>query len=152
MRSVLLLLLIIAACARTDEQTMDTAGAASGAPAQLTASDVSGSWNGTTRLAETDSVISRWTTSVLDDSTAVLVFEGRTDSIRTRVTFDADSMVSVSEPYTATTLPGQPQVRFRTVGRLQQDGRLAGTSALTLVSAPDSVIRRTRWEATRGSP
>ena len=150
MRRVLPLLLLLAACGGTDDQATDTAGATPGATTRLTAADVTGSWIGTTRLAETDSVISRWTTSVLDDSTAVLVFEGRTDSIRTRVTFDADSMVSISDPYTATTLPGQPQVRFRTVGRLQCD-RLVGTSALTLVSAPDSVIRRTRWEATRGS-
>jgi hypothetical protein len=150
MRNVTVLLLALtAACMGADNQASDSADTIMPAgAATLTASDISGSWSGTTMAEGSDSVVGRWTTTQIDDSTAVLVFEGAPDSVRSRVTFDADSMVAESDPYTAATIPGSPQVRFRSVGRMS-DGRLAGTSTLMLAANPDSVIRRSRWEATR---
>ena len=149
MRSIVVMVLILAACAPGDNQATDTAAMVDASDA-LTAEDISGSWSGTTFAEGSDSVLVRWT-STMSGSSSVLLFEGSTDSVRARTSLDADSVIVESDPYPAATLPGNPQVRFRSVGRLR-DGNLVGTSVLMLASEPDSVVRRTRWEATRTSP
>jgi hypothetical protein len=151
----LLLVPALVACTKGDAPS-DTAASvvpasdtAAATPRALTAADVSGNWNGTTMTATGDSVLGRWTSVRSSDSTGKLVFEGTRDSVPFRTRFDGDSMVSTSDPYTARgAARGAPKVMFRSAGRLR-DGKLVGTSATMLASKPDSVINRTRWEATR---
>lgn len=141
------------ACAKSEEATPDTAAPATAAatpaaPAPLRAADLAGTWQGTTLAANSDSVIGRWTSVATGDSTARLVFEGTTDSITYTNRFDGDSMMSISEPYRAPSARTGPEIRFRSVGRLQ-GGKLVGTVATVLAAKPDSVIRQSRFEATR---
>ena len=150
-RSLLLLPLVLA-CSKPDgEPASDTAAAAASAPAALAAlraADVSGTWQGSTLAAQGDSVLSRWTSITTSDSTGKMVFAGMRDTIPFRATFDGDSMVAVSQPYTRPSTPRGPKAVFRSVGRLR-DGKLSGTSVTALADKPDSVLARSRWEATR---
>lgn len=150
MRIVAAVLLVIAACAPADNQTSDTNADTTPEAAGLQASDLTGTWTGATFPEGSDSVLARWTASSITGSTGLMVFEGSADTVRSRVTFDADSVIVESDPYVATTLPDRPQVRFRSIGRLR-DGRLVGTTVLMLASPSDSVIRRSRFEATRAA-
>jgi hypothetical protein len=78
-----------------------------------------------------------------------MVTEGSTDTTTATTTYDADSLISTSSPYTARDLPGTPTVTFRSVGRLTGPGQMSGTATLLLASKPDSVVARVRWEATK---
>ena len=149
MRKVLLLVLAAVACSTKDANT-DTAAATvppPAAPARLTAADVAGTWSGTTMAESKDSVTNRWTSIRDTDSTSKLVFENAKDTVMYSVVYDADSMVATSKPYAS---PSDPKTRvvFRSVGRMK-DNKLVGTVVTTLASKPDSVIARSRWEATK---
>lgn len=149
-----LLLLAGLACGGSDEQAGDTAGTDPGvtpaAPtATLTAAQLEGRWNGITRAAGTDSVLARWTSSQSSDSTFVVVFQDGGDSSTYTRRFDADSMIATSQPYARPSAPQGLRVITRSIGRLQADGRLVGTTTNMLADRPDSVIGRGRFEATR---
>lgn len=152
-RSLLLLPLVLA-CSKPDgDAASDTAAAtapanAPAAPAALRAADVSGTWQGTTLAAQGDSVLSRWTSVMTNESTGKMIFAGMRDSIPFRTTFDGDSVVIVSEPYTRPSAPRGPKAVFRSTGRLR-DGKLSGTVVAMQADKPDSVVSRSRWEATR---
>ena len=149
MRRVLLVAIVMAACAKSDTAATDSAALAAAAPAALTADMIAGTWNGTSMAEGSDSVVNRWT--VIGGAAGTegkLILEGSADTIRYTTVFDADSMVATSLPYTPPTPAGSPQVTFRSVGRLV-DGKLVGTSANMLAAMPDSVVGRVRWEATR---
>ena len=154
MRTLLLLAAVLAACAKA--ATRSTAAPAASAspaalspapasPTRLTSADVAGTWKGTNWLEGTDSVLARWTARGRD-STITVLYEGEADSLRYRVTYDADSLVAVSEPYAHG--PGGPKLADRAVGRLQ-NGKLVGVARATAAAKPDSAVSRTRWEATR---
>ncbi len=141
------------ACAKSGETTPDTAAPATAAttpaaPAALRPSDLAGTWHGTTLATTSDSVVGRWTSVSTGNSTARLVFEGARDSIAYTSRFDGDSMISTSEPYRSPSAPTGPEVRFRSVGRLK-GGKLVGTVTTVLAAKPDSVLRQSRFEASR---
>jgi len=92
--------------------------------------------------------LSRWTSVHVTDSTGKLVLQGAKDSIPYKATYDADSMIAVSSPYTNPASPKGPKVTFRSVGRLK-DGKLSGTVVTMLAAKPDSVVSRAKWEATK---
>ena len=144
--------LALSACARSDDAAGDSAGAtaaaAAPAPAALQASDIAGTWNGTTMAAESDSVLRRWTTVRSTDTTAKLVFEGSRDSINYTIRLDADSMIATSAPFRRPGAARGPEVVFVSVGRLR-DGKLVGTTTTLLAANRDSVVQRARYEATR---
>ena len=151
MRPTLLLLVpALLACAKSDDSAAhDTAmPAAAAAPAALRASDLSGTWNGSTMAQGSDSVISRWTLTNDTDSTGKLVRASTGDTVSYRVTFSGDSMVAVSEPYATTRAANAPKLVFNSTGRLQ-DGKLVGTVFYTSATKTDSVVSRARFEATR---
>lgn len=152
MRTSLLLLLVpaVLACAKPDEagNTDTAAPAQAAAPTALRATDVSGTWNGTTMAQGSDSVISRWTLMNDSDSTGKLIRASTGDTVSYRVTFNGDSMVAVSQPYATTKAANAPKVSFNSTGRLQ-DGKLVGTVFYTSATKPDSVVNRARFEATR---
>jgi hypothetical protein len=145
MKKAMLLAAFVVACAPA-EQPADTAAMAAG-PAPLTAADVAGTWSGVSMTETGDSVTSRWTVTG-DGMQGKWVVEGSSDSVATTATFDGDSMIVTSAPYTDKDLPGSPTVTFRSVGRLTGD-KLAGMATLMLASKPDSVLGRVRWEATK---
>ena len=144
----MLLAAALVACAKADTSTTDTSAGMVAAPAALTPADVAGNWNGTNLAGPGDSVIGRWTAVFIGDSTGLLTLQGAKDSIPYRMTFDADSMIVVSAPYVSSAAPEGSKVTFRGAGRLS-DGKLVGSTVMTLADRPDSVVARSRWEATR---
>ncbi len=160
MRSTTLLLsLFLAACAKSDTPSTDTLAArtarsdttppaAIAAPAKLTAADMQGTWNGMTMAVSSDSVLRRWTSMRVSDSTGILTSLTTKQKIPYTVKFDGDSMVATSAPYASSMKPKAPKIMFRSVGRMH-DGKLQGTAANMLAAKPDSVVERTRWEATK---
>lgn len=147
MRRTLLLTAVLIACASNEEPEADSAAAATDTAPALTAADVSGTWSGTTMPTSGDSVLNRWTIVSLSDTTSHMMLEGLPDTIAYHVTFDSDSLIVTSEPYTTPDRPDTP-VTFRSVGRLD-NGMLRGTVDIRLASNADSVLERNRWEATR---
>jgi len=153
MRPTLLLIVpALLACAKSDDSARDTAAPAAAnapvAPSALKASDLAGTWNGTTMAQGSDSVISRWTLMNDTDSTGKLIRASTGDTVNFRVTFNGDSMVAVSQPYATTRAANAPRVIFNSTGRLQE-GKLVGTGFYTSATKPDSVVSRARFEATR---
>jgi hypothetical protein len=153
MRKVMLLAVVLVGCSKSETPATDTTAAAAApaaapAPAKLTAADVSGNWNGVTKAEASDSVLGRWTSVHVTDSTGKVVFQGAKDSIPYKATYDGDSMIAVSSPYISPATPKGAKVTFRSVGRLK-DGKLSGTVLTMLAAKPDSVVARSRWEATK---
>ena len=151
MRKTLFLALAVVACSTNDASKTDSAAGTvpppPAAPAKLTAADVAGTWTGTTMAESKDSVTNRWTSIRDTDSTSKLVFENAKDTVMYSVVYDADSMVATSKPYTSPSDP-KTKVVFRSVGRMK-DNRLVGMVVTTLASKPDSVVARSRFEATK---
>ena len=146
MKKAMLLAAFVFACAKSETPKADSPAVAAG-PAPLTAADVAGTWNGTTMAEASDSVLNRWTVTG-DGMNGKWVAEGSKDTVATTTTYDADSMIVTSAAYKDMLTKGNPMVTFRSVGRLT-GGKLVGTAAAMLVSKPDSVINRVRWEATK---
>ena len=152
MRKVFLLALLVAACAKKEQPAADTATPAPPPPppppAALTAADVKGTWNGTSKRND-DTTTNKWTVTSVTDSTSKITFAVNKQSVDVSTKFDADSMVATSKPYNDPTLPkGAPKVTFRSVGRLK-DGKLVGTAKIMLAAKPDSVLGTASWEATK---
>jgi hypothetical protein len=152
MRKAFFLAAALVACSTNDAADADSANAAAAGatatvPARLTAADVAGTWTGTSTALDSDSVTNRWTSIRVNDSTSKLVSDNVADTVTFKTVFDADSMVSTSQPYTNRATPNAPVI-FRSVGRLQGE-KLVGTLTTMLASKPDSIISRGRWEATK---
>ena len=149
----------VAACARGDKAA-DTAAAdttapaataapAPAAPAALTAADIAGEWAGTSYATPGDSVVARWHIRSVTDSTAVLTFDDSKKTVDYKTTLAGDSLVSVSEPYSAPGAPASaPKVTFHAVGRLTGD-TLRGVTHVMSASKPDSMVTEHHWVATR---
>lgn len=149
MRKAFLIAALLVACSKGETPVDTTAAVAPAAPANMTASDLAGTWNGTSTIAGTDSVVARWTTTSTSDSTGTLTYEGTKMAIPIRTVFDADSSITTSDSFAAPNAKrGAPMLAFRAVGRMQ-DGRFVGQSVTYLASNPDSVVARRNFEATK---
>ena len=154
MRKTILLAAVLMACAKSETPPADTAAsamapAAPAPPPALTAADIKGTWKGTTKLAGTDSVLSKWTLVSTSDSTGTLTFEGTKTPIPFKSVFGADSLVATSSAFTAPgARKGAPKVMFVATSRVQ-NGQLVGTSNIVLASKPDSVVERHSYSATK---
>jgi hypothetical protein len=146
MKKAMLLAAFVVACAPKEQPAADSAAMAG--PALLSAADVAGTWSGVTMMEGSDSVLNRWTITG-DGKQGNMVSENSPDTVTAATTYDADSLISTSTPYTDRNLPGAPTVTFRSVGRLTGPGQMAGTATLMLASKPDSVLARVRWQATK---
>jgi len=146
MKRAMLLVAFVFACAPKEEAAVDSAATAG--PAPLSAADVAGTWTGVTMPEGSDSVLNRWTITG-DGTQGKMISENSPDTVSTTTTYDGDSLVATSTPYTDRNLPGTPTVTFRSVGRLTGAGKMAGIATLMLASKPDSVLGRVRWEATK---
>jgi hypothetical protein len=151
MRKVLLIAVAVVACSKAETPATDTAAAAPApppAPALLTAADVRGVWNGTSKREGTDSTVA-FTVISTSDSTGKIVFANLKDSVSTTSKFDGDSVIVTSASYKDPAAPkNAPPVIFRSVGRLK-DGKLVGTASIMPAAKPDSVVGRATWEATK---
>jgi predicted small secreted protein len=147
MRRALVLIAALAACTTKQGTGQDSAAAAGDVSTTLHASDVVGTWTGTTMAGTTDSVVSRWKLVTQNDSMSIIIIEGAPDTIRAHNVYAADSLVSTSEPFTLPSMPGA-KLTFVAVGRLE-NGNLRGTVVDRLASNPDSVVARDHWEAKR---
>ena len=104
---------------------------------------------GTSYATPGDSVVSRWHIRSTSDSTAVLTFDDTKKTVSYKTTFAGDSLVSVSEPYTAPGAPASaPKITFHAIGRLQGD-TLRGVTHVMSATKPDSMVTEHRWVATR---
>jgi len=153
MRKVFLLALLVAACAKKEQPAADTATPAPPPPppppAALTAADVKGTWNGTSKREGGDTAAVTWTVTSVTDSTSKLTFAKTKETVDFSVKFDADSMISASKPYHDPSTPkAAPKVMFRSVAHLK-DGKLVGNSTIVLASKPDSVVMKGTFEATK---
>ena len=128
-------------CAKTDTQATDTAGAADfpEGPAALSAADVAGTWNNrAVALSGDTTAIPSVLVATSDNTGWTLTFPGR-PPVATRVTFDADSVMTESGPYESVRRKGV-QVVTSGVYRLR-NGALEGTSiARYATKGADSVM------------
>ena len=150
MRKVFFLALFVAACAKKEPAPDTTTPAAPPPPPPpaLTAADIAGTWNGTSKR-EGDTTTTTFTVKSTSDTTATVTFAKPKVTVAMSTKVDADSVISTSKPYKDPTLPkGTPNVTFRAVGRMK-DGKLVGTTTLMLASKPDSVVGKSNWEATK---
>ncbi len=150
MRKAFFLAAVLVACAKVETPPSDTASAMAPAPPRnLTAADIAGSWNGTSMMAGSDSVTSKWVVTSTSDSTGTLTYEGSKTPIAFTSVMDADSTIATSVPFVQ---PGgkanAPKVMFRSVGRMQ-DGKLVGTSELMLAAKHDSIVAKRTFVATK---
>ena len=153
MRKVLLLAVLLVACSKAETAKVDSAAMAPAMamPAPLTAADVDGTWSGVSMAEGSDSVVNRWTVESVSGNEGKLTLEGSKEPIAVTRVLDGDSLVATSAPFTNPATPKAPPVTFRSVGRLK-DGKLVGTAVTMLAAKPDSIVSRTRWEATRVPP
>ena len=140
------------ACAKNEAGTPDSSAAAPAAiaPAVLTAADLVGTWTGQSMAQGSDSVIARWTCiqpATGNESKCVDAAAPKDTAVYT-YTITGDSVMFTSAPYTPPAPPKSPQVVDHVVGRKAGD-KWMGTAVTTLASKPDSVVMRTRWEATK---
>lgn len=148
MRALLLLpvLMFATACgekAETEETMPEVT-----APAALTAADLSGTWNGMTMAAGTDSVVSNWTSVATSDTTGSITVEGIPDTINYTTMMDADSAVFTSNPYVDPAREDGMMLMWRSVGRIDAEGRLVGT-VQTMVVGTNEVVATGDWHATK---
>ena len=147
MRKALFLALAVVACSKAETPPVDSGAAAAAppaVPAAITAADLRGTWNGTSKREGSDSIVN-FTVISTTDSTGKIVFGG--DSVNTVSKFDADSVIVTSDAYNDPSAPkNAPKVVFRSVGRLR-DGKLGGIAYISPAAKPDTVIARVNWEA-----
>ena len=124
-------------CAKTDVPATDTTAVAG--PAALSAADVAGTWNNqAVALSGDTTAIPSVLVATSDDTGWTLTFPGR-PPIATRVTFDADSVMTESGPYESVRRKGV-QVVTSGVYRLR-NGKLEGTSVARYATrGADSVM------------
>jgi hypothetical protein len=151
MRKVFLLAVIVAACAKKEPAPDTTTPAPPPPPPPppaLTAADIRGTWNGTSKR-EGDTTTTAFTVKSTSDTSGTVTFGKTKVTVAVTTKVDGDSVITTSKPYKDPTLPkGTPNVTFRAVGRMK-DGKLAGTTTIMLASKPDSVLGKANWEATK---
>lgn len=157
-RSVLpLVVVMLAACSRGDSTADTTAAVSDSAPpaaaaaptTALSSAQLQGTWNGTSYLTGTDSVVATWAMRFLTDTTAVLTYANGGPEVPYRTTYAGDSLVGMSSPYTLPrSAAGARKVAFHSVGRFAGDS-LVGVSHIMLADKPDSIVRTARWVAKR---
>jgi len=154
MRNTFLLIgaVLFVGCAKKEAGVADSSAAiaAAVAPAALTAADLVGTWTGQSMAQGSDSVIARWTCvqpATGNESKCVDAAAPNDTGVYTYA-ISGDSVMFTSAPYTPPAPPKSPQVIDHVVGRKAGD-KWMGTAVTTLASKPDSVVMRTRWEATK---
>jgi hypothetical protein len=136
---VLLSAVLVAGCARSEQQAEETAEQAA-APAAIALADLAGTWNVNSMSRETDSVLTTYTLVATADTTGWMVtFPGRQPLPARVVMVHADSVVVEVGPYESVLRPGM-MVSTRSVSRLV-DGKMVGLfEAHYQTATADSVL------------
>jgi hypothetical protein len=138
---------LAAACGGREQATDDvTAAAASVAPMAMTEADISGTWQGTSTMEGSDSVIAHWT-QVCGNGSCAGTAQEAPDTVRSTYTIEADSAHGVSEAYADPTTGGM-RVVDHWVGRASA-GSVSGYGWMVMADKPDSVVARYRFQGTR---
>ena len=141
-------------CSKTETAKTDSAAMAAAAapppPAALTAADMAGTVNGQVMGMNSDSVLFKFTcmTAATGSESKCVNAMAPKDTIVYTYTLSADSAMWTSAAYTPPAPPKSPKVVDHVVGRMS-GGKWMGTTTTMLASKPDSVVNRTRWEATK---
>jgi hypothetical protein len=145
----------VVACAKTETPKADTAApaaaAAPAAPAAVTTADLVGTVNGQVMAENADSVLSKFTcvTSATGNVSKCVNSAAPKDTTAYTYTLSgADSVMWTSDAHTPPVPPKSPKVIDHVTGRLSAS-KWTGTIVTVLASKPDSVLSRTRWEATK---
>jgi hypothetical protein len=147
----------LVACAKKDAGVADSSAAAAAAtpaapaaPAALTEADLVGTFTGQSMPQSSDSVLARWTCvqpPTGNQSKCVDAAAPKDTNVYT-YTLSGDSVMFTSAAYTPPAPPKSPKVIDHVVGRKSGD-KWVGTAVTVLASKPDSIVMRTRWEATK---
>ena len=138
----------LVACANTDTAKNDSTGRPR--PTAITPDNLSGTFSVQVKAQGADSVIARLTCvqrAAANDSRCVNSAAPK-DTVIYGLAVSGDSVMWTSMSHAAPTLPTNPQVVDHLVGRLY-DSKWEGTGVTVLASKTDSVVLRTRWEATK---
>jgi hypothetical protein len=151
-------LLIVAAslvaCAKSESAKTDSAAAMSAAPAApaaVTAADMAGTVNGKIMPQNADSVLATFTCTAAATGNVTRCVNSAAPKDTTNYAYTlsgADSVMFTSDPYTPPAPPKSPKVIDHVVGHLAGN-KWTGTTVTVLAAKPDSVVVRTRWEATK---
>jgi hypothetical protein len=140
--------LVLAACSAKEDAP--NSAAMSAATPLVTLESASGTWEGKTLAAESDSVMNTWTSEANPDGSGRMYGPGTPDTITYQMKVDADSIFGQSDPYIDLALPpGTPKVFWKAVGRMTDENTMTGTSTLHLADQPDSVLGASRWTSAR---
>jgi len=127
---------LIFGCAKSGEQSADTAGASSG----LAAADIAGKWNMRAVPFSGDTTPTTFVLTATGENDGwTLTFPGRPEPVPTRIRFDADSIVTETGPYESVRRKGV-QVRTKGVMRLEGDTLVGTTIARYTTQGADSVL------------
>jgi len=146
----------LAACAKNEAAKTDSAAPAAAAatpaaPTAVTAADMVGTVNGKVMAQNSDSVLSNFTCTTAATGTVSKCVNGSAPKDTVDYTYTlsgADSVTWTSAAHTPPVPPKSPKVIDHVTGRLAA-GKWTGTIVTVLASKPDSVLSRTRWEATK---
>jgi phosphopentomutase len=119
--------LALAACAKSETPATDSpAAAVAAAPAALTDSAVSGTWEAQGMPMDKDTVVVRFTMNNTDTGAGTSITFASGDKVQnTSRQVSGDSVVSTSGPFKSQVRKGQNVASTRSVMRLQ-DGKLVG--------------------------
>jgi hypothetical protein len=150
---LLMAALALVACAKAETANTDSSAAAAAPPppAAVTAADLVGTFNGQVMAQDSDSVLFRFTCvqpPTGAESKCVSDAAPKDTTVYTYTLSGADSVMWTSAAYKPPTPPRSPQLIDHVVGRMS-GGKWSGTTVTVLASKPDSVVMRTRWEATK---
>jgi major membrane immunogen (membrane-anchored lipoprotein) len=129
--SLVVCVLVLVACAKSDQPPVDTAKAtmapAAMKPAPITLADLAGTWDATAMPAAKDTVVTTLvlTATSTKDGWKMKLPNGANPSVKI-VSVGGDSIVSDAGPFASATRKGQ-QVTVHSIFRLR-DGKLVGTT------------------------
>lgn len=145
----------LVACAKSEtpkaDSTPPAAAAAPAAPAAITEADLAAPVNGKVMAQTSDSVLFTFTCSHAASGSVSRCVNAMAPKDTTDYTYtiSGDSAMWTSAAYTPPTPPKSPKLIDHVVGHLS-GGKWTGTTTTVLASKPDSVVMKTRWEATKG--
>ncbi len=145
---------LVVACSKSESAKPDSAAAAAAAPAApaaVTAADMAVPVSGKVMAQNSDSVLSTFTcaSGAAANTTKCVDSTAPKDTITYTYTLTgADSVLFESAPFTPSAPPKSPKLVNHIVGHLSGN-KWTGTATSTLAAKPDSVVQRTRWEATK---
>ena len=127
-RSVMMCLVVLAACSRGETPAADSPAAATPAPAALTTADVAGTWDAEGMPMGKDTVVVRFTMTNSDTGSGTwITFPSGLKVQNTARQVSGDSMVSETGPFKSQVRNGMNVASTRTVLRMK-DGKLVGTT------------------------